>query len=108
MAGRRDRVRDNPVGVNAPNASSLLFPPILDDFGWDRGVNRHSPSAGNDLTTAAGAEDADRREGARNEGRRNEDGDGDGRLAFPIEVGRGGGRLLVYASRPPTEPQSNN
>jgi hypothetical protein len=25
--------------------------------------------------------------------------------AFPIEVGRGGGRLLVYASRP---PQANN
>jgi hypothetical protein len=28
--------------------------------------------------------------------------------AFPIEVGRDGGRLLVYASRPPTEPQANN
>src|SRR3954469_1630439 len=25
-------------GVTAPPASSLLFPPILDDFGWDRGA----------------------------------------------------------------------
>jgi NADH-quinone oxidoreductase subunit M len=26
------------VGVNARTAFSLLFPPILDDFGWDRGA----------------------------------------------------------------------
>jgi MFS family permease len=26
------------VGVNARTAFSLLFPPILDDFGWDRGM----------------------------------------------------------------------
>ena len=26
------------VGVNARTAFSLLFPPILDDFGWDRGT----------------------------------------------------------------------
>jgi MFS family permease len=26
------------VGVNARTAFSLLFPPILDEFGWDRGV----------------------------------------------------------------------
>jgi hypothetical protein len=25
------------VGVNARTAFSLLFPPILDEFGWDRG-----------------------------------------------------------------------
>ena len=30
------------------------------------------------------------------------------RPGFPIEVGLGGGRLLVYASRPPTEPQEIN
>ena len=26
------------VGVNARTAFSLLFPAILDEFGWDRGV----------------------------------------------------------------------
>ncbi|HUF91526.1 MAG TPA: MFS transporter, partial [Candidatus Limnocylindria bacterium] len=26
------------VGVNARTAFSLLFPPILDEFGWERGV----------------------------------------------------------------------
>ena len=26
------------VGVNARTAFSMLFPPILDEFGWDRGV----------------------------------------------------------------------
>src|SRR5580658_10656118 len=26
------------VGVNARTAFSLLYPPILQDFGWDRGV----------------------------------------------------------------------
>src|SRR2546430_15496413 len=26
------------IGVNARTAFSLLFPPILDEFGWDRGV----------------------------------------------------------------------
>src|SRR4029453_11171163 len=26
------------VGVNARTAFSLLFPPILDEFGWSRGV----------------------------------------------------------------------
>src|SRR4051812_50214669 len=26
------------VGVNARTAFSLLFPPILDEFGWNRGV----------------------------------------------------------------------
>src|SRR6202007_2336904 len=25
------------IGVNARTAFSLLFPPILDEFGWDRG-----------------------------------------------------------------------
>ena len=34
------------VGVNARTAFSLLFPPILDEFGWERGVTAaHSPSA---------------------------------------------------------------
>ena len=34
------------VGVNARTAFSLLFPPILDEFGWERGVRpAHSPSA---------------------------------------------------------------
>ncbi len=26
------------VGINARTAFSLLFPPILDEFGWERGV----------------------------------------------------------------------
>ena len=26
------------IGVNARTAFSLLFPPILGEFGWDRGV----------------------------------------------------------------------
>jgi len=26
------------VGVNARSAFSLLFPPILDEFGWERGL----------------------------------------------------------------------
>jgi len=26
------------VGVNARTACSLLFPPILDEFGWERGM----------------------------------------------------------------------
>ena len=26
------------IGVNARTSFSLLFPPILDEFGWDRGV----------------------------------------------------------------------
>jgi len=26
------------IGVNARTAFSLLFPPILDEFHWDRGV----------------------------------------------------------------------
>src|SRR5215210_4222823 len=26
------------IGINARTAFSLLFPPILDEFGWDRGV----------------------------------------------------------------------
>ena len=34
------------VGVNARTAFSLLFPPILDEFGWDRGLPPgFSPSA---------------------------------------------------------------
>jgi hypothetical protein len=37
-AGRRDHVRDDGGGVNARNALSLLFPPIRDEFGWDRDV----------------------------------------------------------------------
>ncbi len=34
------------VGVNARTAFSLLFPPILDDFGWDRGVTAGAFSFG--------------------------------------------------------------
>ena len=26
------------IGVNARTAFSLLFPPILDEFGWERGL----------------------------------------------------------------------
>ena len=26
------------IGVNARTAFSLLFPPILDEFGWERGM----------------------------------------------------------------------
>ncbi len=31
------------VGVNARTAFSLLLPPILDEFGWDRGVTADGP-----------------------------------------------------------------
>src|SRR5580692_4206945 len=34
------------VGVNARTAFSLLFPPILDEFGWDRGVTAGAFSLG--------------------------------------------------------------
>src|SRR5215467_1542083 len=34
------------VGVNARTAFSLMFPPILDEFGWDRGVTAGAFSFG--------------------------------------------------------------
>ena len=34
------------VGVNARTAFSLLFPPMLDEFGWDRGVTAGAFSFG--------------------------------------------------------------
>jgi len=34
------------VGVNARTAFSLLFPPILGEFGWDRGVTAGAFSFG--------------------------------------------------------------
>jgi hypothetical protein len=34
------------VGVNARTAFSLLFPPILDEFGWPRGVTAGAFSFG--------------------------------------------------------------
>src|SRR5256885_4210410 len=34
------------VGVNARTAFSLLFPPILDEFGWERGVTAGAFSFG--------------------------------------------------------------
>jgi hypothetical protein len=34
------------VGVNARTAFSLLFPPILDEFGWDRGMTAGAFSFG--------------------------------------------------------------
>src|SRR6266550_2272026 len=34
------------VGVNARTAFSLLFPPVLDEFGWDRGVTAGAFSFG--------------------------------------------------------------
>src|SRR5205085_12006095 len=34
------------VGVNARTAFSLLFPPILDEFGWERGVTAGAFSVG--------------------------------------------------------------
>ncbi len=34
------------IGVNTRTAFSLLFPPILDDFGWDRGVTAAAFSIG--------------------------------------------------------------
>src|SRR5438270_3696600 len=34
------------VGVNARTAFSLLFPPILDEFGWNRGVTAGAFSFG--------------------------------------------------------------
>jgi MFS family permease len=34
------------VGVNARTAFSLLFPPILDEFGWDRGITAGAFSFG--------------------------------------------------------------
>ena len=33
-------------GVNARTAFSLLFPPLLDDFGWDRGLTAGAFSVG--------------------------------------------------------------
>ena len=34
------------IGVNARTAFSLLFPPLLADFGWDRGVTAAAFSIG--------------------------------------------------------------
>src|SRR5436853_2957342 len=34
------------LGVNARTAFSLLFPPILEEFGWDRGVTAGAFSFG--------------------------------------------------------------
>src|SRR5919198_1440373 len=34
------------IGVNARTAFSLFFPPILDEFGWDRGVTAGAFSFG--------------------------------------------------------------
>jgi hypothetical protein len=34
------------IGVNARTAFSLLFPQILDEFGWDRGVTAGAFSFG--------------------------------------------------------------
>ena len=34
------------IGVNARTAFSLLFPPILDEFGWDRGMTAGAFSFG--------------------------------------------------------------
>ena len=34
------------IGVNARTAFSLLFPPILDEFGWPRGVTAGAFSFG--------------------------------------------------------------
>ena len=34
------------IGVNARTAFSLLFPPIIDEFGWDRGVTAGAFSFG--------------------------------------------------------------
>jgi hypothetical protein len=34
------------IGVNARTAFSLLFPPILDEFGWERGVTAGAFSVG--------------------------------------------------------------
>ena len=34
------------VGVNARTAFSLLFPPILDEFGWERGATAGAFSFG--------------------------------------------------------------
>src|SRR5258706_6954235 len=34
------------IGVNARTAFSLLFPPIVDEFGWDRGATAAAVSFG--------------------------------------------------------------
>ena len=34
------------IGVNARTSFSLFFPPILDEFGWDRGVTAGAFSFG--------------------------------------------------------------
>ena len=34
------------IGVNARTAFSLFFPPILDEFGWERGVTAGAFSFG--------------------------------------------------------------
>ena len=34
------------IGVNARTAFSLLFPPILDEFGWERGITAGAFSFG--------------------------------------------------------------
>ena len=41
------------VGVNARTAFSLLFPPILDEFGWERGVTAGAFSIGFSAVSAA-------------------------------------------------------
>jgi hypothetical protein len=43
------------VGVNARTAFSLLFPPILAEFGWERGVTAGAFSFGFLVSAALGA-----------------------------------------------------
>ena len=43
------------VGVNARTAFSLLFPPILDEFGWERGVTAGAFSFGFLVSAGGGA-----------------------------------------------------
>src|SRR5580700_1887904 len=42
------------VGVNARTAFSLLFPPILNEFGWDRGVTAGAFSFGFVVSAVSG------------------------------------------------------
>ena len=41
--GREIAIAIARAGVNARTAFSLLFRPILDEFGWDRGVTADGP-----------------------------------------------------------------
>ena len=91
------------IGVNARTAFSLLFPPLIDEFGWDRGVTAGAFSFGflvsAVMSPIARAADGPGRSARRHRAGRRSDGGRaaagavhDATLASLCDAGRAGGR----------------